>query len=67
MRAGPTSGLGGGGISLYILLQIEESEERESRLVSNARRTRITSNGYVKKTLVTPAKEPDTILLMGVS
>ncbi len=35
-----------------------DSEEREPFFVSNAKRTRITSKGYVKKTEVIPAMEP---------
>ena len=37
---------------------MSRSEERGVRFVSKARRTRMTSRGYVKKTEVMPAREP---------
>src|SRR5688572_22783939 len=55
------------GVSLYICLQMEDNDERPSRFVSNANRTRMTSRGYVKKTEVTPARPPLTSRLSGVS
>ena len=42
-------------------------DDRESFFVSNASRTRITSKGYVKKTEVMPAREPDANLRAVVS
>lgn len=62
------SGEGGlGGCSWYICLQMLLREERESCFVSKASRTRITSRGYVKNTLVTPAREPESRRRSGVS
>lgn len=46
---------------------MERRVERLAARVSQARRTRTTSRGYVKKTLVTPARLPDINRRSGVS
>ena len=52
---------------MYILRHIERRVEPCDARVSNANRTRITSNGYVKNTDTMPAKLPLAKRLTGVS
>ena len=57
----------GGGCSLYIILHIERRVLRFSTRVSKARRTLMTSSGYVKKTDTMPAMLPEMNRRPGVS
>lgn len=59
--------IGTKGRSWYICEQMADREERVSSFVSNAKRTRMTSRGYVMKTEVIPASEPLSKRRSGVS
>lgn len=58
---------GGGACSEYIFRMILSKDDRCDELVSKAKRTRITSRGYVRKTLIIPAALPERKRRMGVS